>query len=149
MTNSGLLSQEKIIDKLADTYFYRDDLKTLVNDLPVYMENWYAAGAMYSTSEDILRFSKALFSGKLVNKESLKQMFTAAYDEYGLGVWIYQDYEINGKKFTIVKRPGSIMGAQTMLFHILEEGSTIIILSNTGTVSLDEFVADIAKRVIK
>ena len=113
------------------------------------MENWYAAGAMYSTSEDILRFSKALFSGKLVNKESLKQMFTAAYDEYGLGVWIYQDYEINGKKFTIVKRPGSIMGAQTMLFHILEEGSTIIILSNTGTVSLDEFVADIAKRVIK
>ena len=149
MTNSGLLSQEKIIDKLADTYFYRDDLKTLVNDLPVYMENWYAAGAMYSTSEDILRFSKALFSGKLVNKESLKQMFTAPYDEYGLGVWIYQDYEINGKKFTIVKRPGSIMGAQTMLFHILEEGSTIIILSNTGTVSLDEFVADIAKRVIK
>ena len=149
MKNSGLLSQERMIEKLADSYFYREDLKTLVDDLPVYMENWYAAGAMYSTSEDILRFSNALFSGRLIKKESLKQMFTAAYDEYGLGVWIYQDYEINGKKFTIVKRPGSIMGAQTMLFHILERGSTIIILSNTGTVSLDGFVADIAKRVIK
>jgi CubicO group peptidase (beta-lactamase class C family) len=149
MLNSGLLSQEKRVDKLADSYFYRDDLQMLVNDLPVYMENWYAAGAMYSTTEDILRFSSALFSGRLLKKETLKLMFTAGLEEYGLGVWIYQDYDINGKMFTIVKRPGSIMGAQTMLFHILEEGSTIIILSNTGTVSLDALVADIAKRMIK
>jgi CubicO group peptidase (beta-lactamase class C family) len=149
MLNSGLLSQEKLIDKLADTYFYRDDLQRLVTDLPVYMENWYAAGAMYSSTGDILRFSNALFSGKLLKTETLKLMFTAGLDEYGLGVWIYKDYDINGRMFTIVKRPGSIMGAQAMLFHILEEGSTIIILSNTGTVSLDEFAADIAKRVIK
>ena len=73
MTNSGLLSQEKIIDKLADTYFYRDDLKTLANDLPVYISNWYAAGAMYSTADDILKFSNALFGGKLLKQETLKQ----------------------------------------------------------------------------
>jgi 23S rRNA G2069 N7-methylase RlmK/C1962 C5-methylase RlmI len=41
------------------------------------------------------------------------------------------------------------MGAQAMLFHILEDGSTIIILSNTGTVSLDDFAADIAKQIIR
>lgn len=39
--------------------------------------------------------------------------------------------------YTIVKCPGSILGAQTMLFHVLEANATIIILSNTGTVNLD------------
>jgi len=149
MANSGLLSQDRIIDKLANTYFYRDDIKALVNDLPVYMENWYAAGAMYSTADDILKFSNALFNGKLLKQETLNQMFTSGLGEYGFGVWVYLKYEINHKMFTIVKRPGSIMGAQAMLFHILEDGSTIIILSNTGTVSLDDFASEIAKQIIK
>jgi D-alanyl-D-alanine carboxypeptidase len=148
MTNSGMLSQNKIVDKLADTYFYRNDIKAAVNDLPVYIENWYAAGAMYSTADDILKFSDALFNGKLLNPDILNQMFTSGLGEYGLGVWVYLKYEINRKIFTIVKRPGSIMGAQSMLFHILENGSTIIILSNTGTVSLDDLAADIAKQII-
>lgn len=51
--------------------------------------------------------------------------------------------------YTIVKRPGSIMGAQAMLFHILEENETIIILSNTFNLSLDDFAADIAKKLIE
>ncbi|MGN6438834.1 MAG: serine hydrolase domain-containing protein [Agriterribacter sp.] len=147
LQHSGMLQQQTIVEKLADTYFYRDDLKTLVNDLPVYIENWYAAGAMYATADDILQFSKALFTGKLLKQETLKLMFASGLGEYGYGVWVYKDYDINGKKFTIVKRPGSIMGAQAMLFHILESGDTIIILSNTGTVSLDDLAADLAKQI--
>jgi CubicO group peptidase (beta-lactamase class C family) len=149
MSNTGMVSQEKIINKLADTYFYRDDIKMLANDLPVYLSNWYAAGAMYSTVDDIAKFSDALFTRKLLKQETLNQMFTSGLGEYGFGVWVYKDYEINHKMFTIIKRPGSIMGAQAMLFHILEDGSTIIILSNTGTVSLDDFAADIAKQIIR
>jgi CubicO group peptidase (beta-lactamase class C family) len=148
MKNSGMLFQCNIIDNLADTYFYRDDLKTLVNDLPVYIENWYAAGAMYSTAEDILKFSIALFGKKLLKQVTLDMMFTPGLDEYGYGVWVHKNYEINHKMYTVVKRPGSIMGAQTMLFQILENGSTIIILSNTGTTSLDDFAAEIAKQII-
>ena len=148
MQNTGMLSQRNIIDNLADTYFFREDLNTLVNDLPVYIENWYAAGAMYSTTTDILKFSDALFGMKLLKQESLNRMFTPGHDEYGYGVWVHKDYEINHKMFTIVKRPGAIMGAQTMLFHIIENGSTIIILSNTGTTSLDDFAAEIAKQII-
>lgn len=148
MDHSGLLSQEKIIDKLADTYFYRDDLKILANDLPVYWSNWYAAGAMYSTAGDILKFANALFNGKLLKQETLNQMFTSGLGEYGLGVWVYKDYKINDTMYTIVKRPGSIMGAQAMLFHVLEDGATIIILCNTGTVSLDDLAANIAEKLI-
>jgi D-alanyl-D-alanine carboxypeptidase len=75
-------------------------------------------------------------------------MFTSGLDKYGYGVWVHKDYEINHKMFTVIKRPGAIMGAQTMLFHILEDDSTIIILSNAGTTSLDDFAAEIAKQII-
>ncbi|MBO9592829.1 MAG: beta-lactamase family protein [Niabella sp.] len=149
MTHSGMLTQEKIIDNLADTYFYRDDIKMLVSDLPVYWSNWYAAGAMYSTAGDLARFSNALFGGKLLKQQTLNKMFSSGLGEYGMGVWVYKDYEIKHKMYTIVKRPGQIMGAQTMLFHILEHGSTIIILSNTGTVSLDDFAAAIANHIVQ
>jgi len=148
MKNTGMLAQQNVIDKLADTYFYRDDIKALVNDLPVYTENWYASGAMYSTADDLLKFTDALFAKKLLKQSTLDLMFTSGLGEYGYGVWVYKDYKINGKLYTIVKRPGSIMGAQAMLFHILENGSTILILSNTGTVSLDDFSADIAKQIV-
>lgn len=149
MTNTGVLTQEKIVDNLADTYFYREDLKALANDLPVYWGNWYAAGAMYSTADDVSKFANALFDGKLLRQSTLDQMFMSGLGEYGLGVWVYKNYEINGRMFTIVKRPGFIMGARAMLFHVLEDHSTVIILSNVGTVSLDEFAAEIAKHVVK
>jgi D-alanyl-D-alanine carboxypeptidase len=122
INNSGMLSQEKIINKLANTYFYRDDLKILANDLPVYWSNWYGAGAMYSTAEDIMKFSNALFGKKLLKQETLNEMLTSGLGEYGYGVWVYKDYEINHKMYTIIKRPGSIMGAQAMLLHVLENG---------------------------
>lgn len=149
MRDSGMIHQPNIVAGLADTYFYRDNSKVLTNDLPFYTENLYAAGGMYSTVNDILKFSDALFAGKLLKKEMLDRMFTSGLDEYGYGVWVYNDYDINGKKFKIIKRPGSNMGAQSMLFHVLEADTTIIILTNTGTTSLDVFAAEIAKRVLK
>ena len=148
MTNSGIAYQQVIIDKLADSYFFRGDINSLVNDLPVYMENWYAAGAMYSTTGDILKFCDALFGRKLLKQTTLDLMFTSGLDEYGYGVWVYKNYDIHRKMYTIVKRPGSIMGAQAMLFHVLEDGTTIIILSNTGTISLDDFAARIAEKAV-
>ncbi|WP_290792309.1 serine hydrolase domain-containing protein [Flavihumibacter sp. UBA7668] len=144
MSNTGLLSQHILLDKLASSYFKRDDLKKIVPDLPAYWENWYAAGAMYSTSADLLIFSKAVFGGKILKKASLDSMFVSGKGEYGFGVWVYNDYEIDNKKYTIVKRPGQIMGAQSVLFHILETGLTIIILSNTGFIDIDGMVADLA-----
>ena len=148
MDDSGLLFQYNIIENLADTYFTRDDLQLLVNDLPVYIENFYASGAMYSTAEDLLKFSKALFGLKLLKKETLDLMLKPGLDNYGYGVWADEIY-IDQKKYRTIKRPGSIMGANAMLFHFLNENFTIIILSNTNTTNLDEFVIEISKRFIK
>ena len=147
MESTGVLHQSSIIEGLADTYFFRDDLKAMVNDLPVYPENWYAAGAIYSTVTDVLTFSRALFGSKLLKKETLALMVKPGLDDYGYGVWSY-DTKIGGKPHRVVKRPGQIMGAQSQLYHFLDEDITIIILSNTGTTNLDELVAEIGKRVV-
>jgi D-alanyl-D-alanine carboxypeptidase len=147
MENTSMLRQSDVIEGLADTYFFRDDLKSLVNDLPVYPENWYAAGAMYSTVDDVLTFSNALFGARLLKKETIALMTKPGLDDYGYGLWTYET-KINGKKHKVVKRPGQIMGAQSQLYHFLDEDVTIVILSNTGTTNLDEFVAEIGKKVV-
>lgn len=147
MEHTGMLHQSDIVEGLADTYFFRDDLKALVNDLPVYPENSYAAGALYSTAEDVLAFANGLFGAQLLKKESLALLVTPGLDDYGYGLWSYE-MKAGGKKHRVVKRPGQIMGAGSQLFHFLDGGVTIVILSNTGTTDLDEFVAEIAKRMV-
>jgi hypothetical protein len=53
------------------------------------------------------------------------------------------------KNYTVVKRPGRIVGEQSMLFHVLDANATIIILSNTDAVDLDQFAAEIGERISK
>ncbi len=147
LADTGMLYQHEIVPRLANTYFMREDLKALVNDLPAYPENWFAAGAMYSTPRDVMTFANALFGEKVINKESLEMMTKAGLDDYGYGVWSYEA-KIGDKKYKVVKRPGQIMGAQTQLYRIIEPDVTIVILSNVGNTDLDQFVADIGRRVV-
>ena len=147
MADTGVLHQHDIVKHLASTYFYREDLKALSNDLPVYPENWYAAGAMYSTAADVLKFSEALFGSRLLKKETVALMTTQGLDDYGYGLWVYET-KVGGRKYRVAKRPGRIMGAQSQLYRFLDEDVTVILLSNAGTADLDEFVAEIGKRVV-
>ncbi len=147
LTRTGMLTQHAIIADLAQTYFLREDLKQLANDLPVYPENWYAAGAMYATATDLLAFSHALFGGKLLGKASLSLMLKPGLDDYGYGVWAYNT-QVGGRTHRIIKRPGQIMGAQAQLYHVLSPDITVVILSNTGTTDLDQLVAQIGKKLL-
>jgi CubicO group peptidase (beta-lactamase class C family) len=146
LVGTGVVHHRDVIPALADTYFVGDD-KRLMRDLPVYPENWYAAGAMYSTADDLLAFASALFSGKLVSAASLALLIKPGLDDYGYGAWTY-DTTIAGKRYHVVKRPGSIMGAQGQLYHVMAPDLTIVILSNVGNTDLDDFVAQIGKRAV-
>jgi D-alanyl-D-alanine carboxypeptidase len=147
LANTGMMRQNVIVKGLADTYFYRDDIKMLVPDFPAYPENWFAAGALYSTAPDILSFSNALFGGKLLRPASLALMIKPGMDDYGYGVWSYEA-KVGATVKHIVKRPGQIMGTQTQLYRYVEDDVTVIILSNTGTTDLDEFVTSIGKKMV-
>jgi D-alanyl-D-alanine carboxypeptidase len=147
MHDTDMLKQSDVIPGLANTYFLRDDLKALAPDLPVYPENWYAAGAMYATAGDLLKFSSALFAPTLISKESLALLLTPGLDDYGYGLWTYST-RMDGASHRVAKRPGQIMGTGTQLYRLLDHDITIVILSNVGNTDLDEFVAGIAKRTV-
>ena len=106
------------------------------------------AGALYSSAGDLLRFANALFGGRLIGRPMLDQMTTPGLDRYGLGLWVY-DTKAGGVMHRVAKRPGHIMGTQSQLYRFLDSDLTVILLSNAGTMDLDDFVAAIGKRMLE
>lgn len=149
MRDTGMIRSDAIIPRLASTYFFRPDTRTLITDLPVYPENWYAAGGMYSTTRDLLAFADALFSGEgLLRPEALARLLAPGQDEYGYGLWSYA-FERGGTRHRVAKRPGSIMGANAVLYRLLDRDATIVILGNTNLTDLDELAQRIADVLVR
>lgn len=146
--DSGMLRQDVIVPRLADTYFHRAQGGPLTPDLPSYPENWYASGAMYSTPQDLLTFANALFGGKLLSADAMAQLLKPGLDDYGLGLWVY-DTQAGGHRHRVAKRPGRTMGAQTQLYRFLDRDITVIVLANTDAVDTDEFVAKIGRELLR
>jgi CubicO group peptidase (beta-lactamase class C family) len=48
----------------------------------------HAAGALYSTTEDLLRWERGLFGGKLLSADSLRQMTTPFKSDYAFGLFV-------------------------------------------------------------
>lgn len=145
---TGMLRWDRIVEGLAPTYFYRDDSAALVRDMPVYDENWYAAGGMYSSAADLARFADALFGGHLLKPEMLEKMLAPGLDDYGCGLWRYTITR-GGKPYDIAKRPGSIMGANAVLYRLLGSGTTVVILANTNRADQDVFAQKIGDVLVR
>nr|WP_298152521.1 serine hydrolase domain-containing protein [uncultured Pseudoxanthomonas sp.] len=147
LADTGLLRHADIVPGLAATYSYREDLKALANDLPVYPENWGPSGALYSTVDDVLAFSDALFGARLISRDSLARLLAPGLDEYGYGLWVYTT-RVGHDTLRVAKRPGRIMGAQAQLYRFLDRDLTVVILANTDRTDLDVFVARIGKAAL-
>ncbi|MDM5153291.1 serine hydrolase domain-containing protein [Bacillus sp. DX1.1] len=52
------------------------------------MSQLYGCGDIYTTANDLYLFNEALFSGKLISKESYNQMFTGGKKDYGFGWYV-------------------------------------------------------------
>jgi D-alanyl-D-alanine carboxypeptidase len=148
MTESGMLYQKDVVRNLANTYLKVDQAKELINDLPVYIENWYSAGGMYSSAADLLKFSNALYGARLLKPETLDRMLTPGLDDYGYGLWIAST-EIAGKRHRFAQRPGRIMGANVVLLRFLSQELTVVLLSNTNAADIDGFSFLIGRALIK
>ena len=147
MRDSGIAHQGSILPRLAPTYYWRGEADGWMNDLPVYFENWDAAGAMYATADDLLLFARALYGGRLIGRSMLERMLRSGLDDYGYGLWTYSVTR-NGRSHRVAKRPGSIMGANAVLYRLLDQDVTIILLANTNRVDLDRFAQQIADWLI-
>jgi D-alanyl-D-alanine carboxypeptidase len=147
LAGTGLARQQDITDRLAPTYYRPDGKSVLLNDLPVFIENWYAAGGMYGTAKDLLTFAQALYGGKLLRAETLTRMLSPGKDNYGYGLWVF-DLEKGTRKIRVAQRPGSVMGANAVLLRLLDDESTVIILGNTNLTDIDDFSFEIARALV-
>ncbi len=151
MHDTGLLHERDVISHLAPSYFSPEKDAPLINDMPVYTENWFAAGGMYSTTGDLMKFADALYSGKLLSAASLDLMLTPGLDGYGFGVWVGNP-TFGGKTYRNVNRPGGVMGANGSLYHFngvgFSKALNIVILSNTDLTDMDAFSWDIGKALL-
>ncbi|MEM1217546.1 MAG: serine hydrolase domain-containing protein [Bacteroidota bacterium] len=121
-------------------YPYSQKGKSLKQDRFFQIENFYAAGCMYSTSEDLLRLDQALYTDQLLlekGRELLGQSFPEV-DYVGYSVWNYR-YPFLKEQPQIMERRGGIQGTNVVLVRLLEQKYTVIILSNDDRFNPDSF----------
>lgn len=115
-------------------YGYRLDLngKTrLPNDFH-YMSGISGDGAIYSTTGDLFKWDRGLYTEKLVSQSTLEEAFTphtlndGSLSRYGLGWGI--DTSLTGSK--VVSHGGGWIAARTLLHREIEDENCLIVLTN-------------------
>ena len=123
MKDSGYDSNSAIIERRAAGY--SPSPGGPINAGYVHMSIPHAAGALYSTTEDLLRWEQGLFGGKVVSAASLKKMTTPFKNNYALGVVVQT---ADGR--TVVNHGGGIEGFNTFLAYYPDDKLTVVVLSN-------------------
>lgn len=138
MNNSGMLNSNRSIKGLAKSYSINDSTKSVTADEPYLIQNYFGAGAMYSTVEDLLKFNLGIFKNKLLNADNTKLMMkpNPNLNNTALGVWYADGYGAFSKPF--IYRTGGILGACSNWIYTLDDKKSIIVFNNTNGTNLYE-----------
>lgn len=132
MRDSGVITGAEELEGLARGYHRSDEQEPLEPNPPARIQNYFAGGAIFSNAPDLLTFTRAFFSGRLVSEASI-DLLLRTYPEtesYGYGVWVrYPEYNRTVPK--VMQRFGKLWGINTLVSHFIEDGITVIVLSNT------------------
>jgi len=131
MKQTGYEDPLKIIKNRATGYRYLPG-EPIANVPYAEMIRLYAAGGIYSTTEDLLLWDKALYTEKLLSKKSIDEMFTPFKDmypgkSYAHGWWTSQKF---GR--TEIAHGGNLAGFITYIARFPSDRLTVIVLSNNG-----------------
>lgn len=92
----------------------------------------WAAGGVYSTTEDLLRWDQAFSGGKILSQGSMHEMLQHEREmypgkRYAYGLWTSQKF---GRQE--VAHGGNLAGFITHFARFPADGATVIVLSNNG-----------------
>jgi CubicO group peptidase (beta-lactamase class C family) len=138
LRNSGYDDGRAVVSQLAQDY--TDGADNVVKGRLVNMSNTYAAGAMYSTVDDLLAWQQMLIKGKVLSPVSLKAMFTDGGHHYGLGWFVRENLSRK-----LYEHGGTIGAYSSLLAYYPDDKLTVIVLSNYG----DEVVSRITDEVAR
>lgn len=90
----------------------------LEKDPIFHIENFYAAGLIYSSAQGLLKIDQAMYGNKLITRDSKNLMFTSypAYNYSGYSVWTYK-YPFAKSQPKIMERRGGIFNSTGVLYH--------------------------------
>jgi CubicO group peptidase (beta-lactamase class C family) len=86
----------------------------------------YAAGGLYSSTHDLLRWEQGLYAGRLLSASSLRQMTTPYMNDYGFGLTIRT---LPGGQL-LYSHGGGIYGFNGELSYVPHEHLSVIVLAN-------------------
>jgi CubicO group peptidase (beta-lactamase class C family) len=89
------------------------------------MSNGDAAGALYSTTEDLLRWQRGLFGGKVLTSASLQTMIAPFLNDYAFGLYVHT----NGGR-TLINHSGGNPGFNSYLAYYPDNRISVIVLGN-------------------
>ncbi|MEO7536325.1 MAG: serine hydrolase [Ferruginibacter sp.] len=92
----------------------------------------FAAGAIYSTVEDLYKYHKGLQTFKIINKETLNKAYTPLKNNYGYG-WMINSFE--GKK--IVSHSGGAAGYRSNFARMPKDNICVILLNNNENINVE------------
>jgi CubicO group peptidase (beta-lactamase class C family) len=137
MTQTGYDNPSRILTNRAAGYA-RQAGET-VNAAYMDMTIPYAAGGLYSTTEDLFRWDRALYSDALVSQRSLDEIFTPFKGGYGYGWSIGQRFDRQA-----IAHGGGIYGFATQVDRFPSDRVTVIVLSNVETAPAGRMANDLA-----
>jgi CubicO group peptidase (beta-lactamase class C family) len=138
MKNSGFEHYRDVIPDMAEGYAAVGDYPEKAGNIVTDMAG--AAGALYSTTEDLLIWHRALLAKKLVAEETYQKIFTPYLNNYGYG-WGIE--ERSGK--TVYSHSGGIDGFSSMGILLPEEKLSVIVLSNLESANSGQVARDLAR----
>ena len=139
MRDSGYDSHTDIIERRASGY--QPGPSGLINAPYLDMSVPHAAGALHSTTRDLLTWQRALHGGKVLSRASLEKMLTPRLGNYGFGI------TIPAGPRRVYQHGGGINGFATMLAYYPDTETTVVVLSNVAAPMAANVAADLGKVV--
>lgn len=122
MRDSGYDTNDAVLPQRAAGYSAGPD--GIRNAQYVDMTIPHGAGALYSTSADLLRWTQGLYGGRLLSAASLARMITPGLSNYGYGVMV------NDAGRRSITHSGGIEGFNTQLTYYPDSRITVAVLAN-------------------
>lgn len=123
MRNSGNDSRDEILKQRASGYDVCNG--KLINTDLFDIALCFAGGSLYSTVDDLHKWVRGLFGGKLLSASSLQKMITPFRENYGFGLTVMTE---NGRK--VIKHKGKTPGFKSVVSYYPVDKLIVVVLTN-------------------
>jgi CubicO group peptidase (beta-lactamase class C family) len=151
-TNIRTLEEKAALPDVALGHLYVPEKERYIradsfpsSDYTIWLGNRKGPGRITSTTTDLLKWDRALYSGTLVKRESMEQAFTPGHlnndslTQYGYG-WQIRSQPTLGR---VIWHDGSNPGYKTIILRYIDADKTVIILCNMVPEKFFDLVTEI------